>query len=84
MPDELQELNFFKTIVPYAFRHVENIKAATEMVDDALANMLIGLDNQGKLAQIGGIKFQNYNDNNKRVCFLLIKLLAFHLFFVGV
>ena len=69
MPIELRELNFFKTIVPYAFRHVENINTATEMIDNALANMLIGLENQDHLSQIGGIKFQIYEPPlNTRVC----------------
>ena len=72
MPEELQELNFFKTIVPYAFRYVEDINVATEMVDNVLANMLIGLENKDKLAEIGGVKFQNYEDVNKRVCCMLI------------
>ena len=72
VPEELQELNFFKTIVPYAFRYVEDINVATEMVDNVLANMLIGLENTDKLAEIGGVKFQNYEDVNKRVCCMLI------------
>ena len=69
MPEELRELNFFKTIVPYAFRQVEDINVATEMVDNALANMLVGIENKNQLAEIGGIEFKNYDDVNKRVCF---------------
>ena len=73
MPEELQELTFFKTIIPYAFRKFEDIDAATEVVNNALANMLIGIDNKDKLAEIGGITFQTYDEKvKKRVCFLLI------------
>ena len=84
VPAELHGLNNYKIIVPYAFRHVENINAATEMVDIALSNMLIGLENPDKLAQIGGIMFKNYNDNSKRVCFTHIKWLVLNYNFAGI
>ena len=72
LPNGLRELNFFKWIVPYAFKQDEDINARSQKIDDVLSNMLTGIENQDTLARLAAVTFQNYLDNNhERVCAFL-------------
>ena len=67
LPMEIQGLEYFKILIPYAFRQSKGIEAATKEIDDALADRLIGIDNDDKLIELSGIKFQTIVFNNLRV-----------------
>ena len=68
LPQELLALKFFKAIVPYAFQQLTNITTSTEIIDRTLADLLTGIENQDKFAQLSGIKFRTYPFTLTRVC----------------
>lgn len=67
LPNELQALNYFKAIVPYAFKQNESISTTTNVIDELIADLLTGIDNKDKFAQVAGIKFEKYHDGYPRV-----------------
>ena len=67
LPYELQALNFYKAIVPYAFQQIESISTTSNVIDELLADLLTGIDNKDKFAQVAGIKFEKYHDGYPRV-----------------
>ena len=68
LPMDIQGLEYYKVIIPYAFREAKGIEAATKDIDDALADRLIGIENDDKLIELSGIKFVGHYDfNNLRV-----------------
>ena len=56
-PYEVQGLEAFKNIVPYAFRH-ESIDILKETIDDALFKMLIGINCEEEIAKLTGLKLR--------------------------
>ena len=56
-PYEIQGLQAFRQIVPYAFRH-ENIKIGNEAIDGALFKMLIGINCEEEIAKLTGLKLR--------------------------
>ena len=67
LPNELQALNYFKAIVPYAFKQNESISTTTNVIDELIADLLTGIDNKDKFAQVAGIQFEKYPDGSPRV-----------------
>ena len=67
LPYELQALNYFKAIVPYAFQKIESISTTSNVIDELLADLLTGIDNKDKFAQLAGVKFGNHPDGHPRV-----------------
>ena len=68
LPFELDALNYFKAIVPFAFKQIQSISSTSTVIDELLADLLTGIDNKDKLAQLAGIRFENYLASNMRVC----------------
>ena len=67
LPMEIQGLEYFKILIPYAFRQSKGIEAASKEIDDALAERLTGIQNDNRMIELSGIKFQHYDFNNFRV-----------------
>ena len=67
LPYELHALNYFKAIVPYAFQKIESISTTSNVIDELLADVLTGIDNKDKFAQLAGVKFGNHPDGHPRV-----------------
>ena len=74
IPEELLALKYFGTIVPYAFQQLTNITTSTKIIEKTLADLLIGIENQDKLAQLSGIKFKTYPFTFTRVCKIHVTL----------
>ena len=68
LPFELDALNYFKAIVPFAFKQIQSISSTSTVIDELLADLLTGIDSKDKLAQLAGIRFENYLASNMRVC----------------
>ena len=68
LPAELTALNYFKYIIPYAFKQNESISTTSNVIDELLSDLLTGIDNKDKFAQIAGVKFESYPDGHERVC----------------
>ena len=67
LPKKIQALEFFKSIVPYAFKQNESISITTKLIDELLAKLLTGIDNKDKISQLAGITFTNSHDGQPRV-----------------
>ena len=67
MPERILALEFFKSIVPYAFKQNESITVTTKVIDKLLANLITGIDNKNKISYLAGITFTNYPDGHPRV-----------------
>ena len=67
MPEKLVALKFFKSIVPYAFKQNESVSVTTKVIDEVLANLLIGIDSKIKISLLAGITFTNSPDGLPRV-----------------
>ena len=86
LPQGFQGLQYFKIIIPYAFKHSRGIEAATKQIDDALGDMLIGRNTHDLLLEVAGIKFRTYGFNRLRVGYnkdinTIIDTIYFVLFF---
>ena len=68
LPNELQALNYFKAIIPYAFQQMESISTTSNVINELVADLLTGIDNKDRFAQLAGVKFGNYLDGHLRVC----------------
>ena len=70
LPQKIQALEYFKSIVPYAFKQNESISITTKVIDELLANLLTGIDNKQKISLLAGITFPNPPDGHPRVRYL--------------
>ena len=64
LPEEFNGLSSYKVLVPFAFRH-ESMDRAHETFDNALLDLLSGIDNREKLAKMTGIMLSQ----DHMVCF---------------
>ena len=71
LPQKLLGLDSFDVIIPYAFRQSNGIEAATKQIEVALADRLTGVDNDDRLIELSGIKFEE-SDFHDRVRYFIV------------